>query len=57
MKKDADTKEDEQDAEGEAFLISMLVGAFSDNAALGGLVGGSLVGGVFGDFVQDGELF
>lgn len=57
MKKDADTKEDEQDAEGEAFLISMLVGALGDNAALGGLVGGSLVGGVFGDFVQDGELF
>jgi len=37
------------------FFLSMAIGAVTDSAILGGLLGGDLVGGIVGDLL-DGDL-
>ena len=41
---------------GQEFLVSAVIGYFTDSALLGGLLGGSILGGIIGDVV-DGDLF
>lgn len=41
---------------GESFLVSAVIGYFTDSALLGGLLGGNMVGGIVGDLL-DGDLF
>ena len=38
------------------FLVSMAIGAATDSALLGGLIGGDMLGGLAGD-LMDGNLF
>ncbi len=40
----------------DCFLMSMIIGAATDSALLGGLLGGDIVGGIVGDML-DGDLF
>jgi len=42
--------------EDNSFLISAVIGATTDSALLGGLLGGDMLGGIVGDMF-DGDLF
>lgn len=42
--------------EDDSFLVSMVIGAVTDSALLGGLLGGDIGGGILGDLL-DGDLF
>lgn len=42
--------------EDDSFLVSAIIGYASDSALLGGLLGGSFLGGAAGDLL-DGDLF
>ena len=39
------------------FLTSALVAGVTDNAAIGALFGGDIVGAIVGDLFSDGDLF
>jgi hypothetical protein len=39
------------------FLSSAAIGYATDNALLGGLLGGDMLGGLVGDLFSDGDLF
>ena len=45
----------EVDEEGN-FLLSVAIGAATDSALLGGIIGGDMAGGIIGDML-DGNLF
>lgn len=49
------TLDTDDDDDGD-FLISMAIGAATDSAILGGLLGGDMLGGILGDAL-DGDLF
>ena len=51
----APTSVDNSDNGGD-FLLSVAIGAATDSAILGGLIGGDVTGGVVGD-LTDGDLF
>ncbi len=42
--------------EDDSFLVSAAIGAVTDSAFLGGLLGGDMMGGIVGDLL-DGDLF
>lgn len=42
--------------EDDSFLISVIIGAATDSALLGGILGGDMLGGIAGDLL-DGDLF
>lgn len=46
---------DYEDDDGTSFLTSLVIGAVTDSAILGGLLGGDIVGGIVGD-MMDGDL-
>ena len=39
-----------------SFLVSAIIGATTDSALLGGMLGGDILGGIAGDLL-DGDLF
>lgn len=39
-----------------SFGTSMMIGAVTDSALLGGLIGGDIVGGIVGDLLNGGDL-
>lgn len=42
--------------EDDSFMVSTIIGAATDSALLGGLLGGDFLGGILGDSL-DGDLF
>lgn len=44
-----------KDDDGTTFLTSLIIGAITDSAILGGLLGGDIVGGIVGDMMS-GDL-
>jgi len=47
----------DRESESGDFLLSMAIGAATNNALLGGLLGGDMTGGIIGDVLNGGSLF